>query len=109
MGFFAAGGFAITQPYIDEEIKRVTQSTGVNYLALNQPRNIPISRILLENTLQDKIEEYKLPPYQYLDPTGTNEIKLTTSNESFVLNGEMTTKVAEPIWRVKVEARQESQ
>lgn len=109
LGFFGAGGFAITQPYINEEIKRITQSTGVNYLALNQPRNIPISRILLENTLQDKIDEYKESPYQYLDPTGTNEIKLTTSNEAFVLNGQMTTKVAEPIWRVKVEARQEVQ
>lgn len=109
LGFFGAGGFAITQPYVNEEIKRITQSTGVNYLALNQPRNIPISRILLENALQDKVDEYKLPPYQYLDPTGTNEIVLTTSNESFVLNGQMTTKVAEPIWRVKVEARQEAQ
>lgn len=109
LGFFGAGGSAITQPYVNEEIKRITQSTGVNYLALNQPRNIPISRILLENALQDKIDEYKLPPYQYLDPTGTNEIVLTTSNEAFVLNGQMTTKVAEPIWRVKVEARQEAQ
>lgn len=109
LGFLGAGSFAITQPYVNEEIKRIVQSTGVNYLSLNQPRNIPISRILLENALQDKVDEYKLPPYQYLDPTGTNEIVLTTSNEAFVLNGQMTTKVAEPIWRVKVEARQEAQ
>lgn len=109
LGFFGAGGLAITQHYINEEIKRITQSTGVNYLALNQPRNISISRILLENALQDKVDEYKLPPYQYLDPAGINEIVLTTSNEAFVLNGQMTTRVAEPIWRVKVEARQEAQ
>lgn len=108
LGFFGAGGFAVTHPYIDEEIKRVTQSTGVNYLALNQPRNIPIARILLEGRLEDKLEEYEKPPYLYLDPTGANDITLSTSNEAFTLNGQLTTKVSEPIWRVKVEARQEA-
>jgi len=109
LGFFGCGGGSgdITAPYIDEEIKRVIQSTGLNYLALNEPRNIPISRILLEDTLQDKVHSYKLPPYQYLDPEGNNEISLTASATAFTLNGSLSTKIAEPIWRVAVEARQE--
>lgn len=109
LGFFGCGGGSgdITAPYISEEIKRIVQSTGVNYLALNEPRNISISRIRLEDALQDKIDEYKLPPYQYLDPEGSNEITLTASNTAFTLNGQLSIKIAEPIWRVAVEARQE--
>lgn len=109
LGFFGAGGKAITEAYISEEIKRVIQATGVNYLALNQPRNIAISRIRLEDALQEKIDDYGLPPYQYLDLESENDITLTTSSEAFVLNGQLVIDIAEPIWRVKVEALQEAQ
>lgn len=108
LGFFGAGGDAITVPYIREEIKRIVQSTGVNYLALNQPRNITLSRIRLEDALQDKIDSYASAPFYYLDDSGLNDIELTASSEAFVLNGQLFIDVAEPIWRVKVEAIQES-
>lgn len=108
LGFFGAGGEAITVPYINEEMKRIIQSSGVNYLALNQPRNISISRIRLESTLQDVIDGYAEAPYLYLDPDGTNEIILSASNVAFTLNGTLAVKVAEPIWRVAVQARQEA-
>lgn len=107
LGFFAAGGDGITAPYIDEEIKRILQSSGTNYLALNQPKNITASRIRLQRRLNGEIGTYIEPPYQYLDDTVENSITVTESNERFVVNGSLSTKVAEPIWRLRVEALQE--
>lgn len=110
LGFFAAGGEAITWPYIDVEIQKTVQATGVNYIALNQPRNTPFRRIRMESALQKQIDVYIEAPYSYLDPEGENKINIYKSAaKAFTVNGTLSTKDAEPIWRVEVEASQEVQ
>ena len=104
LGFFGCGSNAIAYPYIKEEINREIQSGGLKYLTVNQALKTSTERVRLEDYLNSIIKPYELAPYSYLDPDKDNEIKLFDSNERYVMNGQMFTNVAEPLWRVKIEA-----
>jgi hypothetical protein len=106
LAFFGVGGEGITYPYIKEEIRRVVQSNGLGYLSLNKSKNTASERMRLESTLQSVIDEYALSPYYYLDGGANNDINLFKSNERYTVTGQMQTTVAEPLWRVKIEAIQ---
>lgn len=107
LAFFAAGGEAITEAYIDRYIQLDMQGSGLNYISANFPRKTVTSRIKIEDRLQDVIDKYKQDPYNYLDPAARNEIKLFDSNEMYYLTGMLNIQVAEPIWRIKVQVTQE--
>lgn len=105
LGFFAAGGKAITLPYIENEIKLVLQAAGVSYLSGQQPRMTTGEIIRLENRLKDVIEQYA-DDYGYLDPDKEQSINLYVSaNKQYCLDGDLYACVTDPIWRVFVTAR----
>lgn len=106
LGFFGAGGEAVSEPYIDEEVKVILQGASLDYIALNEPRYTVGERIRLNERLQDVIHMYEGKPYLYLDPAADNTVTLTRSNEAYVVNGEMTIKVTEPIWRIRMAVKQ---
>lgn len=102
LGFFVAGGQSITDPYIDQEIQVVIQSEMLNYLAATQPMNIETNRRQLEqigNTILGQYTDRGL-----LDPSGVNLCTIRTSNEAFIVNGEITTTNSEALWRVRIDA-----
>lgn len=106
LGFFAAGGKAITLPYIENEIKLVLQAAGVSYLSGQQPRMTTGEIIRLENRLKDVIEQYE-DDYGYLDPDADNTINLYVSaNKQYCLDGDLYACVTDPIWRVFVVAHE---
>lgn len=103
-GFFN-GGDAITQKYIDEELKLNIQSEAVSYISVNQPMNVFDMRVSLQNELQAVVNEYV--DDDYLDPDGENTIIVTDSDEDFFVNGTLSVKHAQPIWRMAVTAFKE--
>ncbi|UKA23385.1 hypothetical protein IHC92_20755 [Photobacterium damselae subsp. damselae] len=107
LAFFGAGGEGITEAYIDRFIQLDMQGTGLNYVSANFPKKTTSSRIKIEDRLQDVIDKYKAPPFEYLDPEKTNKISLFDSGEMYYLTGLLNIQVAEPIWRIKVEVTQE--
>ena len=102
LAFFVAGGKSITTPYINREVQVFMQSDMLSYLSANQPYNIETSRRRLEqiggNVLTDYLDD------GLLDPDGDNFITITTSNEQFIVNGELTTAEAVALWRVRIDA-----
>lgn len=107
LAFFGAGGESITEPYIDRYIQLDMQGAGLNYISANFPRKTASARIKIEDKLQDVIDKYSQKPYEYLDTASENEIKLFDSTEMYYLAGLLNIRVAEPIWRIKVEVTQE--
>lgn len=103
-GFFA-GGEAITQKYISEELKLNLQSAAVGYVSLNQPMNVRDMRVALQNQLQSVVNGYE--DDNYLDPDGLNQISVTDSNQEFWVNGALSVKYSKPIWRMAITATRE--
>ncbi len=106
LAFFVAGGVSITTPYINEEIKVVMQSRMLNFLSANQPMNIERNRRLLEQVGQKVIDQYL--EAGLLDPAGENSITITQSNELFIVDGVMETTEAVALWRVQIDAIQQT-
>lgn len=105
LSFFAAGGEAITLPYVSEELKLLIQSDALQFISTNQPLNTQTMRRELQNFLQGRVNDFI--DDGYLDPDGNNQIVVTKSNEQFYVNGELSVKYADPIWRMAVEATKE--
>ena len=106
LAFFVAGGKSITTPYIDEELRVVIQSDMLNFLSANQPMNIETNRRLLQQVGNKVIQSFI--DRSLLDPDGTNTLTITKSNEVFIVDGEMTTSEAVALWRVQIDAKQET-
>ena len=104
LSFFGAGGKSITTPYITKELEITIQHAMINFLAVNQPYNIALSRAQLENVGTNVIND--MIELGYLNPDATNEIKISESNEAFTVSGDLTSTVSEAIWRAKINAYQ---
>lgn len=104
LGFFVAGGKSITTPYIEKEIELTMQYDMANFLTVNQPFNVAVERAHLERignkVIQDNLDR------GYLDPDGTNTVKVTPSAEAFIVNGALTTSPAVALWRIKMDSYQ---
>lgn len=104
LGFFVAGGKSITTPYIEKEIELTMQYDMANFLTANQSFNVAVERAHLER-IGNKVITNNLER-GYLDPDGVNTIKVTPSEEEFIVNGNLTTSPSVALWRVKMDAYQ---
>lgn len=104
LAFFVAGGLSITTPYINEELKVVMQSNMLNFMSTNQPMNIETNRLLLEQRGKKIINQYVGDGL--LDPDGVNTLTITKGDEVFIVDGEMETTEAVALWRVDIDAKQ---
>lgn len=102
LAFFVAGGQTITTPYINMELQVTMQSKMLTFISANQPLNIETNRRLLEQVGQRVIDDYL--DNGLLDPSGENVIVITTSNELFIVTGNMETTEATALWRVEIDA-----
>lgn len=107
LGLFAAGGKAITAPYITKNLEIDLQSTALSYISGNQPAYSLKQAALLEDELQKVITgKPGNPGYigrQWIE-AGTVEIRL--ENENFVANGYINISEPNAMWRIFGEIRQ---
>lgn len=107
LGLFAAGGKAITAPYITKNLEIDLQSRALSYISGNQPAYSLTQAALLEDELQKVISgEPGNPGYigrQWIDAGGV-EIRL--ENQNFVANGYINISEPNAMWRIFGEIRQ---
>lgn len=104
LGFFCVGGLSITTPYVSKELELSMQFQMTNYLTVNQPFNVELSRASLARIGNKQVKVYL--DAGLLDPDETNTISITKSVEVFEVNGALTTAPAIALWRVKISAYQ---
>ena len=107
LGLFAAGGKAITAPYITRNLEIDLQSTALSYISGNQPAYSLKQAALLEDELQKVITgKPGNPGYigrQWIE-AGTVEIRL--EQENFVASGYINISEPNAMWRIFGEIRQ---
>lgn len=107
LGLFAAGGKAITAPYITKNLEIDLQSTALSYISGNQPAYSLKQAALLEDELQKVITgKPGNPGYigrQWIE-AGTVEIRL--EQENFVASGYINISEPNAMWRIFGEIRQ---
>lgn len=101
LGLFAAGGKAITAPYILKNLRIDMQSAGLSYVSGNQPAYSLKHAALLEDEEQKVIDSYIAREFI---TAGTVEIKL--EEENFVASGYINVAEPKALWRVFAEMRQ---
>lgn len=101
LAFFAAGGKAITAPYIKRNLQIDMQSAALSYIASNQPEYTKTQAALLEDELQKVIDEYI--EIAWLE-SGTVAVTLVNSN--FVATGAINISEPKALWRIDAEMRQ---
>lgn len=104
LGFFVAGGLSITTPYVAKELELSMQYEMTNYLTVNQPFNVELSRASLARIGAKQIKVYL--DAGLLDAAEENAISITKSTEVFEVNGALTTAPAIALWRLKISAYQ---
>ena len=104
LGFFCVGGLSMTTPYVSKELELSMQFKMTNYLTVNQPFNVELSRASLARIGNKQVKVYL--DAGLLDPDETNTISITKSVEVFEVNGALTTAPAIALWRVKISAFQ---
>lgn len=102
LALFAAGGKAITAPYIKRNLELDLQSAALSYVSGNQPEYTLKHAALLEDELQKVIQE------DYIDEglieAGTASVTLEEDN--FVATGEFNISEPKALWRIFGEMRQ---
>jgi len=58
LGFFAAGGQGISQPYVEKQSALEIQQVGLNFIANTQPNNTPATRASLGVIFSDVLDLY---------------------------------------------------
>lgn len=101
LGLFAAGGKAITAPYIIKNLMIDLQSTALSYISGNQPDYTLTEASLLEEDLQKVITKY-ISKKQI--PAGTVEVKL--EEDDFVASGYFNVARPRALWRMFAEMKQ---
>lgn len=104
LGFFVAGGKSVTTPYIAKEVELNMQFEMANWIAINQPFNTSVQRASLERIGNKVMADYV--ERGYLDGDAINELKVTDSEEVFVVKGNLTLAPSVAMWRMKVDAFQ---
>lgn len=101
LGLFAAGGKAITAPYIIRNLQIDMQSAGLSYVSGNQPDYTLKEAALLEDELQKVIDLY-IERKWITD--GTVEVKL--EQENFVASGYINVSEPKALWKIQAEMKQ---
>ena len=97
LGFFVAGGKAITSPYILKNFEIDLQSKGLQFVSGTQPTYTVTNGVLLEDELLKVRDDYV---NRGLIFDGTIEIELTA--DDFVVNGKIDVAPPKALWRGKV-------
>jgi len=101
LGLFAAGGKAITAPYIIKNLQIDMQSAALTYISGNQPAYSVKEAALLESYLSKVIDSYIERKWI---TAGQIEIKLEQDN--FVASGYINVSEPNALWRVFAEMQQ---
>lgn len=107
LGLFAAGGKAVTAPYITRNLEIDLQSKALSFISGNQPSYTLKQAALLEDELQKVISgDATSPGYigRGLIEAGVIEIKL--EQENFVASGYINISEPKAMWRIFGEIRQ---
>jgi hypothetical protein len=101
LSLFAAGGKAITAPYITKNLQLDMQSSALQYISGNQPAYTLKQAALLEDELQKVVQGY-------IDDeeieNGVVEVELEEDN--FIASGSINISEPKALWRVFGEMRQ---
>lgn len=95
LGFFVAGGKAITAPYVKKNLEVDLQSKALQYITANQPGYTKTQASLLEDELQKVVDGYV--EGQDIE-SGTVEITLEQDN--FVASGDINIAEPKALWRI---------
>lgn len=101
LGLFAAGGKAITAPYIVKNLEIDMQSNALSYISGNMPDYTKTQGALLEDELQKVIDSYIAKKWLEL---GVVTIVLDQGN--FVASGNINISEPKALWRIFGEIRQ---
>lgn len=101
LALFAAGGKAITAPYIKKNLELDLQSAALSYVSGNQPAYTKKQAALLEDELQKVIQRYI---DNELIEAGT--VSVTLELDNFVASGEFNIAEPKALWRIFGEMRQ---
>lgn len=100
LSMFAAGGKAITAPYIERNLQIDMQSKALQYISGNQPGYTKTQAALLEDELQKVIESYFEK-----DWIEAGKIEITLAEDNFVASGEINIAEPKALWRIFGEMR----
>lgn len=102
LGFFVAGGRAITAPYILKNLRVDIQSRTLQYISANQPDYTLKEASLLETALQEDVIEL------YITRTWITAgiISIGIEQENFVASGDINVSEPRALWRVFGEMQQ---
>jgi hypothetical protein len=101
LGLFAAGGKAITAPYIVRNLEIDMQGAALAYIVANQPAYTNTQAALIQDELEKVIAEYVL---RQLIEAGT--VSITLGNQQFVAEGQINVTEPSALWRIFAELRQ---
>lgn len=96
LGFFVAGGQAITAPYIKRNLQVDLQSKALQYIAANQPGYTKTQATLLEDELQ-KVIDLKYIETQWIE---AGQVTVTLREENFVASGDINIAQPKALWRI---------
>jgi hypothetical protein len=101
LGFFVAGGKAITSPYIKKNLAVDMQSAALTYISANQPAYTNTQASLLEDELEKVIKQFIAD--EWIE-SGTVAVALEEDN--FVASGDINISEPKALWRIVGEMRQ---
>lgn len=107
LGLFAAGGKAITAPYITRNLEIDLQSRALSYISGNQPAYTLTQAALLEDELQKVISgDASNPGYIGRGWIEAGVVEVRLEQENFVASGYINISEPNAMWRIFGEIRQ---
>ncbi len=98
LSFFGAGGHAIVEPYIKQNVIVDMQSKALVYLSANQPAFTKTQAALLEDELRHVIDNYENDGL--IETGGTVEVELSDS-DAFVATADITVPEPSSLWIIQ--------
>jgi hypothetical protein len=100
LGFFVAGGKAITAPYILANLQLDLKSEAMQYVSSNMPDYTKSEAALIEDELKKVIESYK--ERKWIE---SGEVAVKLEQENFVASAYIIVPDPKALWRIYAEMR----
>jgi hypothetical protein len=100
LALFAAGGKAITAPYVKRNLQIDMQSAALSYIAGNQPAYTKTHAALIEDELQKVIDGYIAD-----DWISAGKVEVELLEDNFVASGDINIAEPKALWRIFGEMR----
>lgn len=97
LSFFGAGGHAIVEPYIKQNVAVDMQSKALTYLSANQPAYTKTQASLLEDELRHVIDDYENDGV--IEKGGTVEVEL--GDDAFVATADISIPEPSSLWIIQ--------